>query len=154
MSKPVLFGIEVLTPLPNLTQVSCSPDFWRLETLYYAKFHTTDGVWYLKLLPGWITDKRSGSDVINWLVPKDGNPEYRAAVFAHDTAYSGWMSKLLADRLFIKQGMHLSGEVSQPVADLAYTAVKLFGKSYGLDDPLPAPYELNRKYESLILKDR
>ena len=154
MKNPILYGVEVLTPLPNLQQVTNNPDFWRLESHYYAKFHTSEGVWHLSLLPGWITDKRSGSDAINWLVPKDGNPEYRAAVFAHDTAYSGWMSQALADHLFIRQGMHLSGEVSQPVANLAYTAVKLFGKSYSMDDTLPPPYELNRKYESLKLKDR
>ena len=154
MKNPILYRVEVLTPLPNLQQVTNNPDFWRLESPYYAKFHTTDGVWHLNLAPGWITDKRSGSDCINWVVPKDGNPEYRASVFAHDTAYSGWMSKPLADHLFIRQGMHLSGEVSQPVANLAYTAVKLFGKSYSMDDALPPPYELNRKYESLKLKDR
>ena len=152
MKNPILYGIEVLTPLPNLQQVT--PKFWRLGSLYHARFHTTEGVWDLVLQPSWITDKRSGFDGINWLVPKDGNPMYRACIFGHDTAYSGWMSKPLADEIFIHQGLYLSGEVSRPVAGLAHTAVKLFGKAYDMDDQLPPPYELNRKYESLKLKDR
>ena len=54
---PLLYKIEVLTPMPNLRQVSESPDFFLLAPpVYKARYHTTDGVWELCLLEGWITD--------------------------------------------------------------------------------------------------
>ena len=152
MIYPILKRIEVVTPLPNLVQVAYNQDYWRLESQYYrAKFHTNEGTWDLILLHGWITDKRSGSDAINWLVPKDGNPEYRACVFAHDTAWSGRMSRALSNDLFIRQGFAMSNEVSQPIANLSKFTVDHFGRYYDFNEPLPPPYENNRQLESLIL---
>lgn len=150
---PKLLRIEVLTPKPKLIKLTGKlKKFWRLQSFYHVRFHTSEGVYDLNLYPGWITDKRSGSDVINILVPKDGCEEYNACVFAHDTSYSGFLSKFLADNLFVRQGFHVSGEVSEFVSRIAYDAVSLVGKAYSLNDEMPAPYTDNRNFEKLYLK--
>lgn len=134
-----------------------SKKYWVLSTPYHAEFITTDGTWKLYLKPGWVTDKRSGSSLIDPIISKwSDNFEYQAVVAAHDVSYSGFMSKKLADELFVHQGFHLSGEMSSFRSDLAYTAVKFFGNSgyYDMYDNLPKPYTFNRNYESLKLLDK
>ena len=153
LEAPILHRIQVLTPNPRFVKLTGKyKKFWRLETFYHARFYTSEGVYDLTLLPGWITDKRSGSNAINWLVPKDGNEEYNACIFAHDTAYSGFISKALADAIFIQQGMTVSKEVSEFISELAYVAVTAVGKAYSLNDEMPDPYTNNRTFEKLYLK--
>ena len=150
---PTLYKIVVLTPKPVLIKLTGKyKKYWRLQTFYHALFYTSEGVYDLKLYPGWITDKRSGSNAINFIVPKDGCEEYNACVFAHDTAYSGFISKLLADALFVQQGFYVSKEVSKPIANIAHTTVRIFGNSYDLNDEMPDPYTNNRNFENLYLK--
>jgi len=147
---PTLLKTEVLTPKPRLERIS--KKFWVFRSFYHARFHTTEGVYDLCIHPGQVTDKRSGSDAINWLVPKEGNEEYNAYIYGHDTAYSGWISKGLADDLFIRQGFYKSKEVCKVLAECSYKMVGIFGKAYGMDDVMPYPYTHNRMFESLVLE--
>lgn len=131
--------------------------FWTLAKPYYAKFITNEGVYHLHLKAGWVTDKRSGSSIIDTIIPKwSNNLSYQAVVAAHDCSYSGWISKSLADNLFILQGMPKSGEIGKLKGSLAYYAVTCFGNSgyYSLDDDLPYPYQDNHNFESLVLLDK
>lgn len=152
MQAPVLLKIEVLTRRPVFQKIS--KKYWKLLSSYHARLHTDQGVYGLKLYPGWITDKRSGSNAINWLVPKSGNEEYNACIFAHDTSYSGFISKTLSDHLFIRQGFQLSGQVNGFVAGLAYNTVKVLGKAYEMDELMPEPYTCNRVFERLYLQPK
>lgn len=120
---------------------------------FSARFVTDEGVWRLRLLSGWITDERSGSDTINWLVPKRGNDWYNATILMHDCAWSGWMSRALSNEL-LRQGMILSGEVGPHAAALAKLAVDRFGRYYDLEEELPPPYHNNRLYESLTMESK
>lgn len=152
LPMPKLIRIEVLTPNPYLEKLKGDlSKYWVLKTFYHARFYTDQGVFELKLHPGWITDKRSGSHLLDWFIPKDGCEEYNAAVFAHDTSYSGWLSKALADNLFVRQGFYKSKEVSKRRAKIAHFAVRTFGRSYNMEDKMPKPYTRNREFESLVL---
>lgn len=121
---------------------------------YHARAITDEGTWYLDLDTGWVTDERSGSDAINWMVPKRGNRLYNAMIAFHDTSWSGWVSRSLSNDLFVRQGFVLSGQVNQRVSNLAGFAVDHFGTYYDLADNLPRPYTTNRDYEHLVLHDK
>lgn len=149
--SPKLIGIYAPFD-PVLRPIDCK--FSILTQPYHARAITDEGTWYLDLVPGWVTDERSGSDAINWMVPKRGNRLYNAMIAFHDTSWSGWLSRMLSNDLFIRQGFALSGQVSQRVSNLAGFAVDHFGTYYDLPDALPRPYTDNRKYEHLVLLDK
>lgn len=144
--------IKILSPL-ELTPVNDT--FWALGSHYSVDFITDEGVLQLRNKPRWLTDLRSGSDGINWFVPKWGNPEYTAIVLMHDTAFSGWLSFELANSL-LSQGMVLSGEVTPRRAAIVKGTLNLIGRSHYSDfeSPLPPPYTANRKLESLRWSDK
>ena len=129
--------------------------FFELTGPFNVDFVTDEGTWKLRLKEGWVTDLRSGTDVINYLVPKWGNCEYTATVLLHDCAYTGWMSFELANEM-LRQGVILSGEISKFRAWLMYQAVDKFGRGhyYSLDDKLPPPYDKNKSLEYLVLVDK
>jgi hypothetical protein len=114
-----------------------------------VRLHTNEGVIDAKMKAGWITDYRSGSSAVDSVVPKKGNQAYNSIIMLHDLAYSGWLTKGMADEL-LKQGMLLSGLASWRVK-LASLAVGLFGGLgyYYLTDTMPEPYKDNRALESL-----
>ena len=134
-----------------------SSTHWQLTRDYNSSFVTNEGVITTSLLAGWVTDKRSGCSLIDKIIPKwSSNYLYQAVVASHDCSYSGWLSKELADELFVHQGFELSGEIGSFRSSLAYQAVKCFGSSgyYSVDDNLPSPYHNNRKYESMRWSDK
>ena len=131
-----------------------STQYWTLRDGYSARFITDGGTYHLRLKAGWVTDKRSGSGLLDWCAPKDGNNVYQACVFAHDASYSGWLDKPTADELFVHQGFSYSAECGTRQAQLSYDAVSLFGSAYNLEDEMPAPYTENRNFESLKLLDK
>jgi hypothetical protein len=126
----------------------------KLGADFRCDFITDDGVYRLKLRKGWITDLRSGSDIINGMVPKWGSPQYTACVLAHDASFSGWLSFDLANELFLEQGMPLSGDISSKMGVMACEAVNHFGRGhyYEMDDIMPEPYATNKTLESLTLE--
>lgn len=148
---------DIIATEPLHLEELISGKYWTLTKDYYAKFITDEGTYHLRLLRGWVTDKRSGSSIIDPIIPKwSKNIKYQAVISAHDCSYSGWISKSLADNLFIYQGMYMSGEVNKIRSSLAYYGVAGFGNSgyYNMDDDLPYPYQDNHNFESLVLLDK
>lgn len=130
---------------------------WVLCGDYTCSFVTNEGTITTSLLSGWVTDKRSGCSLIDKIIPKwSDNKLYQAVISTHDCSYSGWLTKELADELFVHQGFEMSGEIGSFRSSLAYTAVKCFGNSgyYGMNDELPSPYQNNRNYESVRWSDK
>jgi len=121
---------------------------YKLTKPYHVKLVTDEGLLICSMLPGWITDYRSGCSIIDPIIPWKGNDEYNAIVLAHDFFYSGWISKQLADDLLC-QGMKLSGEIGSIRAGLVHFALDKFGEDhyYDLKTQMQAPYQLNRHYE-------
>ena len=129
--------------------------FFRLEKKLHVDFLTDEFCVCMKLTPGWITDLRSGCDLINPIVPKWGNKEYTVCVLAHDCAFSGWISFDLCNSLFLKDGMSFSKQISKPIATIAANVVSVFGKSsYSfLDEEMKHPYENIRAFEKMEITD-
>jgi len=142
----------------NMELIQTSDKYWKLVAPYHAEFITSDGTWKLDLKQGWITDKRSGSSIIDPIISKwnDKNYKYQAVVACHDCSYSGWVSKDLADELFVHQGFYKSGEMGSLRASMAYATVQIFGNSgyYDMNDTLPEPYTINILFEKLVLVDK
>ena len=148
----ILKGVRILHPL-EFTPASAT--LFRLTASYAVDFLTDEGTWKLRNRPGWLTDLRSGSSLIDCIVPKMGGAVYTAGILLHDTAFSGKMSFDLANEM-LRQCLILSGEIGEFRAGLAAKAVSAFGRShyYGVDDALPEPYTLNRLFEGLTLEAR
>lgn len=121
---------------------------YRLTKPYYVELVTNEGLLVCDMLPGWITDYRSGCSIIDPIIPWKGNDSYNAIVLAHDFFYSGWISKKLADDLLC-QGMKLSGEIGSIRSNLVHFTLDKFGEShyYDLNTPLQSPYQANRHFE-------
>jgi len=145
--KIKLLDIVIHTPR---VLVPISDKYWMLDKIWKFDIITNEFKILVRNQPGWITDKRSGSDWINWLVPKDGNDKYNAIIGFHDTSWSGWLTRALSNEL-LAQGMAFSGEVSQKVSRIAKVAVDHFGHYYNFEDELPKPYTNNRKLELIRL---
>lgn len=143
-----------IKPLNEIELTPIDDKLFKLGSDFNCKFITDEGVYHLHLKKGWITDLRSGSDIINYLVPKWGNPLYTACVLGHDCSFSGWISFDLANDLFLKQGMAISEEISTTLASIACEMVGKFGRShyYDFDTILPEPYTNNKELESLTLE--
>ena len=126
------------------------PGYWRLSQDSCVILHTNEGDIRASLSKGWVTDKRSGSDAINWFVPKWDGPRsiYSAIVAFHDFAWSGWISRELSDEL-LRQGMILSGLVSARSAAIVKFTVDHIGHYYDLSEKLPGVYVFNRQKEKL-----
>lgn len=124
--------------------------YWRLSQDSRIILHTNEGDISAALYKGWVTDKRSGSDAINVFVPKWEGPlsSYSAIVAFHDFSWSGWISRALSDEL-LRQGMILSGIVSERRAAVVKFVVDHFGHYYYLSEKLPGVYEDNRQKEKL-----
>ena len=122
--------------------------YWRLSQDSHIILHTNEGDLRASISKGWVTDKRSGSDAINWFVPKWDGPLsiYSAIVAFHDFAWSGWISRALSDEL-LRQGMILSGLVSERRAAVVKFTVDHFGHYYELEEPLTGIYAGNRQKE-------
>jgi hypothetical protein len=110
-------------------------DLWRLEKRVDAEVKTNEGVLRYTMLPGFLTNMRSGAHAIDSLIPKfTGNNFYNLAILCHDFAYTRnrdnghYISRLLADQL-LKQMAAQSGEIGAFKATLMYRALRLFGGS-------------------------
>jgi len=145
--KIKLLDIVIHTPR---VLVPISDKHWMLDKIWKFDIITNEFKILVRNQPGWITDKRSGSDWINWLVPKDGNDQYNAIIGFHDTSWSGWITRALSNEL-LAQGMAFSGEVSQNVSRIVKVTVDHFGHYYNFEDELPKPYTNNRKLELIRL---
>lgn len=124
--------------------------YWMLEKKWFFDIITNEFTIEVRNLPGWITDKRSGSDWINWLLPKDGNDIYNAIIGFHDTSWSGWISRQLSN-VILYQGIIFSKEAGEKAAWIAKKTVDNIGRYYNLEEELPPPYTNNRHFERLTM---
>jgi hypothetical protein len=134
-----------------------SKQYWKLVRNRNCDFHVMDGakkpmIVRVSLYAGWITDKRSGSRLVDIIAPKTGNARYQWCWASHDASWSGWLSQPVSDELFVHQGFVFTGECSEEDADLAHWAVSNFGKAYDMDDVMPPPYTNNRQFEHISIE--
>lgn len=144
MRYPALLSIE---PLHDLVLKPVTDVYWEAKTLMQCRFVTDEGVYLSTLKPGFISDLRSGCDLINPIIPKWGNQKYTwCIVGGHDCSFHGYLSFGLANDLFLRQGLALSGQIGQRRASLAAWTVDHLGESHysSMDDELEPPYEGNR----------
>ena len=148
-----LHRIQVLQPLQLSPLTS---ELWQATHKAQCAFHTDEGVYLSTALPGFVTDLRSGCSAINAVVPKWGNAAYTWAIVSHDMAYHGYLSFALANDLYLRQGMRVSGQLGRFRANLAASMVDTFGRSHYSDyeDELPEPYTHNRPLCKIELVDR
>jgi len=92
-------------------------DLYRVKNLVKADVRTSEGTLHYTVKPGFPTNMRSGSHLIDWLIPKfTGNNRYNLALLCHDFAYTKLpdgnnpISRELADEL-LRQMAILSGEL-------------------------------------------
>jgi len=139
----------IVTEQPKLSKLVWKRGYWILDKDFEAVFITDEATYTLRLRAGWITDLRSGSSWVDWIVPKRGSKEYNAIIMLHDCAYSGWLEKNDADSL-LRRGLVVGG-LSELRAEIAYSAVHIAGGSgyYKLDQRMPTPYTHNRSCEFL-----
>lgn len=139
--------LKSIEPINDLILKPVTDKLWQATSLMQCRFVTDEGVYLSTLKPGFLSDLRSGCDLINYVLPKWGNQQYTwCVVGGHDVSFHGWLSFHLANDMFLRQGMALSGQVGQWRANLACNMVEKFGGSHysSMDDEIEPPYEGNR----------
>jgi hypothetical protein len=119
-----------------ITTMFAGKNLWRLASNVRCAIYTEkDGVLRYAMHPGFPTNMRSGSHIIDPIIPKfTRNNAYNLAILVHDfnyTVYSAGkppVSRLLADQL-LKQMALLSGELGSFRAALMYRALRIGGGS-------------------------
>lgn len=138
-----LIKIEIVKPL---RYKSIDKKYYKLTKDFNIRLHTNEGILNAYMKAGWITDLRSGTDAINWFIPKKGNDEYNAIILFHDFSWSGHISRKLSNEL-LRQGIILSNTRGEDVANVVKFTVDHIGHYYELEDKLPEPYTVNREFE-------
>lgn len=138
--------LKSIEPLHDLILKPVTDKLWQATSLMQCRFVTDEGVYLSTIKPGFLSDLRSGCCLIDPIVPRWGNQMYSWDVVSHDCAFHGHLSFHLANDLFLRQGMALSGQIGQWRANLAYHTVEAFGESHysSMDDEIEPPYEGNR----------
>jgi len=144
-------GITHSLGLPDYQQISDT--HWKLGTPYWTRIHTSEGVLHSEMGIGWVTDKRSGSRVVDLVIPKTWTPDYDALICTHDFFWSGHVSRALADWCLL-HGLQWCG-ISSIRAHLAYAGVRVCPSGYyELDAVMPLPYTNNRALEHFTWEPR
>jgi len=113
-------------------------DLWRLSNQVCVDVKTSEGILCYHMNPGFPTNMRSGSHLIDWLIPKfTRNNKYNLALLCHDFAYTKMadgqnpISRELADEL-LRQMCILSGELGAARAAIMHRALRIGGApAYG-----------------------
>jgi len=110
-------------------------DLYLLKTHVSASVYTDEGVYVYNMEPGFPTNMRSGSHLIDWLIPKfTKNNRYNLALLCHDFAYTKLPSgenpvpRDIADEM-LRQMCILSGELGSIRAGIMHKALRLGGAS-------------------------
>lgn len=141
--------LKSIEPLQDLILKPVTDVYWKAENKMQCAFHTDEGTYLSTVLPGFITDLRSGCDLINPIVPRWGNQRYSWAVVTHDGLFClGTWSFEFSNELCLRQGMAVSGQIGEWRANLAHKMVSTFGRSHFCDSEsdLEEPYTLNRLF--------
>lgn len=96
------------------------------------------------VLPGYVTDFRSGPSIVNPLIPKIGNTYTALAWMVHDINYHGFLSKDLADKI-LKEMLEYAG-MGAIKRNGVYLAVTLFANGHynTLDEDQGPIYNRNK----------
>lgn len=125
-------------------------DLWKLSDDVEIWITTDEGDLHYSLRSGFPTNMRSGSHVIDFLIPKfTANNQYNLAILAHDAAYTKLsnghnpISRALADDLLF-QMTKLSKQINSAKAGIMYYALRLAaGSAYNCENEGPYKYAGN-----------
>jgi len=120
---------------PQIVTEFAGVDLWRLSNSISVEVFTNEGKLVYTMLAGFPTNMRSGSHLIDWIIPKfTKNNKYNLALLCHDFAYTkiatgvNPISRELADEL-LRQMCILSGELGSLRAAIMYRALRIGGRS-------------------------
>jgi hypothetical protein len=120
---------------PQIITEFAGVDLWKLKSKVEVKVFTSEGTLVYTMLPGFLTNMRSGSHLIDFLIPKfTENNDYNLALLCHDFAYTklpnGFnpITRELADEL-LRQMCILSGELGNVRAWIMHKALRVCGAS-------------------------
>jgi hypothetical protein len=118
-----------------ISTIFAGEDLWRLSNTVNCVVTTDEGKLRYTMHSGFPTNMRSGSHVIDPLIPKfTGNNRYNLAILVHDFNYTCYkdgkppVSRLVADQL-LRQMAAISGELGSFRAALMYRALRIGGGS-------------------------
>jgi len=119
----------------NIVTEFAGVDLWRLKEQVAVSVYTSEGVLVYNMKPGFPTNMRSGSHLIDFIIPKfTRNNKYNLAILCHDFAYtklpdgSNPISRELADEL-LRQMVIISGELGSFRAAIMHRALRIGGGS-------------------------
>jgi hypothetical protein len=108
-------------------------DLWRLAATVHCVVCTDEGKLQYIMHPGFPTNMRSGSHIIDPIIPKfTKNNRYNLAILVHDFNYTCYkdgsppVSRIVADQL-LRQMAVMSGELGSFRAALMYRALRIGG---------------------------
>jgi len=119
----------------QITTEFAGMDLYRLKNYVSVSVWTNEGVYAYTMLPGFPTNMRSGSHLIDWLIPKfTKNNKYNLALLCHDFAYTKLPSgenpvpRDIADEM-LRQMCIMSGELGSIRAGIMHRALRIGGRS-------------------------
>ncbi|MDR2582368.1 MAG: hypothetical protein LBC75_02680 [Fibromonadaceae bacterium] len=108
-------------------------DLWRLSKPVYVEVLTNEGKLCYTMKIGFPTNMRSGSHLIDWIIPKfTKNNKYNLALLCHDFAYTknkfggNYLPRDEADEL-LRQMCIMSGELGTFRAAIMHGALRIGG---------------------------
>jgi len=135
-------------------------DLYRLKDPVYVEVSTNEGKLCYYMKPGFPTNMRSGSHLIDFLIPKfTSNNSYNLALLCHDFAYTRNKmgehyieNRETVDDL-LRQMVVLSGELGKARAAVMYSALRICGGS-AFDAQNTGDYEGADQYMNFLWKDK
>jgi|GEM_PF-2423607 len=132
----VLKDIKVIKyPDVSIITEFAGEDLWRLKNPVVCPVQTNYGVLTFIMQPGFPTNMRSGSHILDWIIPKfTGDNLYNLAILVHDFCYTlnrfggHYVSRLLAD-LLLREMTRASGTLNAFQRAVMYRALRMFGNS-------------------------
>ena len=154
-----LENIEIENP-PILVTIA-GDRYFRMEKKLVIKVFTDTQIYEYTILPGFVTDFRSGGPIVDIFIQQFGTNLMQAAYICHDIAYtpmytengerSHQIPKPFADALL--EQMLIFANVKKWKAKLIFIALKLFGKkSYMIDNDYSV--DNSRKYSLKVLEKK
>ncbi|MCL1956201.1 MAG: hypothetical protein FWF63_02660 [Fibromonadales bacterium] len=129
-----MIKVNSFTGSPIITEFA-GVDLWRLSKPVYVEVLTNEGKLCYTMHIGFPTNMRSGSHLIDFLIPKfTKNNKYNLALLCHDFAYTklpNGENPLLRDEAdeLLRQMVIMSGELGSLKAGLMYKALRIGGAS-------------------------
>jgi len=129
-----MIKVNSFTGSPIITEFA-GVDLWRIKECVSVVVFTNEGKLVYTIKPEFPTNMRSGSHLIDCLIPKfTKNNQYNLALLCHDFAYTKLangqnpISRQLADEL-LRQMCILSGELGTVRAAIMHRALRIGGRS-------------------------